>query len=59
MMTNDYEGVLIVGVPRRGTTLLRRIFDSHPNICCPPETYLFGSCRSAGDQRARLIPVVE
>jgi hypothetical protein len=28
----------IVGVPRSGTTLLRMMFDSHPDIAIPPET---------------------
>jgi len=30
--------VFIVGCPRSGTTLLRLIIDSHPNISCGPET---------------------
>lgn len=36
-------GILIVGPPRSGTTLLRRLIDAHPNIACPPETYLFNA----------------
>jgi hypothetical protein len=31
--------IFIIGVHRSGTSLLRRIINSHPNICCPPETY--------------------
>jgi len=27
----------IVGRPRSGTTLLRTLFDAHPNVCIPPE----------------------
>jgi hypothetical protein len=30
--------IFIVGSPRSGTTLLRLIMDSHPNISCGPET---------------------
>lgn len=29
----------MLGSPRSGTTLLRRLLDAHPNIACPPETY--------------------
>ncbi|PRP93157.1 Sulfotransferase domain protein [Enhygromyxa salina] len=36
-------GIVVVGSPRSGTTLLRRVLDAHPNIACPPETYLFGA----------------
>jgi len=33
------RGIVILGPPRSGTTLLRRILDAHPGISCPPETY--------------------
>lgn len=36
-------GIVIVGPPRAGTTLLRRILDAHPRIACPPETYLLSA----------------
>ena len=29
----------IVGSPRSGTTLLRAMFDSHPELAIPPESY--------------------
>jgi len=32
--------IFVVGCPRSGTTLIRVILDSHPNICCGPETNL-------------------
>lgn len=32
-------GVVILGSPRSGTTLVRRIFDAHPSFASPPETY--------------------
>jgi hypothetical protein len=31
--------VFIVGCPRSGTTLLRRIVDAHPQVAIPPETH--------------------
>ena len=37
--------IFIVGCPRSGTTLVRVILDSHPNICCGPETNLFGNIK--------------
>ena len=36
----DKQPIFIIGCPRSGTTLLRVIIDSHPNICCGPETHL-------------------
>lgn len=36
-------GIVIIGTPRSGTTLLRRILDAHPRIACPPETYLLSA----------------
>ncbi len=38
------EGIIILGSPRSGTTLLRRLIDAHPDICCPGETFLFRGC---------------
>jgi hypothetical protein len=35
------QGIIVLGMPRSGTTLLRRILDSHPAICAPGETFLF------------------
>jgi hypothetical protein len=34
-------GIIVLGAPRSGTTLLRRLLDAHPRIACPPETYVF------------------
>ena len=31
--------IFIAGIHRSGTSLVRRIFDSHSGIACPPETY--------------------
>lgn len=35
--------IFILGVPRSGTTLLRTLLDSHPNIACGPETPWLGA----------------
>jgi len=40
---SDKPGIVIVGSPRSGTTLVRRLLDAHPNIACPPETYLLSA----------------
>ena len=37
-------GIVILGSPRSGTTLLRRVLDAHPNIAAPGETYLLTAC---------------
>jgi protein-tyrosine sulfotransferase len=38
-MSNEAaQGIVILGMPRSGTTLLRRLLDAHPAICCPSET---------------------
>lgn len=42
-MNRDFEGVIILGSPRSGTTLLRRLIDAHPKIVCPAETNLLSS----------------
>ncbi len=47
---------LMVGPPRTGTTLLRRLFDLHPQIAAPPGELFFFSNRSgqrAGSNRQR------
>jgi hypothetical protein len=39
-----HEGIVVIGPPRSGTTLLRRLLDAHPNISCPSETNLLAAC---------------
>jgi amino acid adenylation domain-containing protein len=38
------RGLIVLGVPRSGTTLLRRLLDGHPDLSCPGETYLLSAC---------------
>ncbi|MCB9679595.1 MAG: sulfotransferase [Alphaproteobacteria bacterium] len=38
------RGIVVLGAPRSGTTLLRALLDAHPAICAPPETYLMRAC---------------
>lgn len=38
---SDSAPIIVGGCPRSGTTLLRVILDTHPNICCGPESRLF------------------
>ncbi len=37
------DPIFIVGTHRSGTSLVRRILDSHKNIACPPESYFLVS----------------
>jgi protein-tyrosine sulfotransferase len=39
-----HDGVIVLGSPRSGTTLLRRILNAHPEIACPGETNVFSGC---------------
>jgi protein-tyrosine sulfotransferase len=44
MSEQPFEGVVILGFPRSGTTMLRRMLESHPQLCCPPETHILRAC---------------
>lgn len=39
-----HEGIIVLGAPRSGTTLLRRLLDAHPNIACAGETHILNAC---------------
>jgi hypothetical protein len=41
---SDDRGIVVLGFPRSGTTLVRRLLDAHPRIACPPETQVFAAC---------------
>jgi hypothetical protein len=43
--------LFITGLPRSGTTLVRLLFDKHPDIAIPHETGLVRKCY---DRRLRL-----
>jgi protein-tyrosine sulfotransferase len=53
------DPAVILGPPRSGTTLLRRLLNAHPKICSPPEPYVISSCaRFLRDEpTARGVPV--
>jgi protein-tyrosine sulfotransferase len=38
------RGIVVLGMPRSGTTLLRRLLDAHPDIVCPAETNVLSAC---------------
>jgi protein-tyrosine sulfotransferase len=38
------SGIVILGHPRSGTTLLRRLIGGHSRIACPGETHIFSAC---------------
>ena len=40
MSQPTHRGIILLGMPRSGTTLLRRLLDGHPNIAAPGETFL-------------------
>ncbi len=44
MSAEGSTGIVILGTPRSGTTLLRRLLDAHPRIACPGETNLLAAC---------------
>jgi len=44
MTAPAHPGIVILGTPRSGTTLLRRILGAHPRIASMGETNLLGAC---------------
>ena len=50
-MTSAPRPIFIVGCHRSGTTLLRLMLDSHPNISCGPETRLLSDFARLTDER--------
>ncbi|UCC29807.1 MAG: sulfotransferase [Phycisphaerales bacterium] len=55
-MTDDqHRPIFVVGSPRSGTTLLRLILDSHPDISCGPETHFLMGLSTIVGRRWELI----
>jgi protein-tyrosine sulfotransferase len=55
MITRERQRAnLILGFPRSGTTLLARLLDAHPQVSCPPETYLFASAARFLHEQSRV-----
>ena len=44
MTTPAHTGIVILGTPRSGTTLLRRVLGAHPSIAAMGESNLLGAC---------------
>jgi protein-tyrosine sulfotransferase len=42
--SDSCRGIVVLGAPRSGTTLLRRLLAAHPHIACPPETHVLNAC---------------
>ena len=51
MTGSTYEGIVVLGAPRSGTTLIRRLLNAHPRIVCPPETNLLSACARFLDEQ--------
>jgi amino acid adenylation domain-containing protein len=44
MGSRNTKGIVLLGHPRSGTTLTRRLLNSHSRIASPPETHLLSAC---------------
>ncbi|MGH2685815.1 MAG: sulfotransferase family protein, partial [Actinomycetota bacterium] len=52
---SPYPAIFLVGCTRSGTSLLRRIVDSHSRIACPPESHFLAPLLGVlGDRRSML-----
>ncbi len=59
--TSPERHIVIGGTPRSGTTLVRRILDRHPALCCGPETSILlpGGMRLEQVASAYRMPIEE
>lgn len=59
--TSQERHIIIGGTPRSGTTLVRRILDRHPALCCGPETSILlpGGMRVEQVAAAYRMPIGE
>jgi len=44
MDNRNSKGIILLGHPRSGTTLTRRLLNAHSRIASPPETHLLSAC---------------
>ena len=44
MENRNSKGIVLLGHPRSGTTLTRRLLNGHSRIASPPETHLLSAC---------------
>jgi amino acid adenylation domain-containing protein len=44
MNNRNSKGIVLLGHPRSGTTLTRRLLNGHSRIASPPETHLLSAC---------------
>ncbi len=51
--------IFVIGAPRSGTTLLRLILTTHPDICIPPESLFFVALESKYGNVSNLLPQIE
>ena len=51
--------IFIIGCPRSGTTSVRVILDSHPNICCGPETHLIRNLKTYHEKILKYWKMLE
>lgn len=52
MSATKNQPIFIIGCPRSGTTLLRRLFDAHSQISCPGESFVLrGAARFLASER--------
>lgn len=51
--------IFVIGTHRSGTTLLRRILDSHHNIACPPESHYLSHFFALIDDDLSLLGLAE
>lgn len=52
---SPHAPVILVGCHRSGTSLVRRIVDSHSRFACPPESHFLGPLLSMLDHRRSMV----
>ncbi|MDQ3146191.1 MAG: sulfotransferase, partial [Actinomycetota bacterium] len=52
---SPYPPVFLIGCPRSGTSLVRRVVDSHSRFACPPESHFLLSLLSTLSTRRSMV----